>query len=249
MRAPRARRRWLRARARRQRRVLRARPACGCGRGWARARGRLPRRRARSRRRGGDASGSAELDSLGDDLGDQLLGLAAGGAVADGDDADLVLADQVLEEDLGLRPAVLGRVRVDHALVEQVAAAVEHRHLAAGPEPGVDRQHDLLGDRRLKQQAAQVLGEDLDGVLLGHLGQVAADLALHAGQDQAVEGVDRGGAEELGLGMALERKLAEEQRASRSGRETSSRTLSGPSLSPRLIARTRCGGIWATGSE
>ena len=51
----------------------------------------------------------AELRPLGDDLGDQLLGLAAGGAVADGDDADLVLADQVLEEDLGLGPAVLGR--------------------------------------------------------------------------------------------------------------------------------------------
>ena len=40
----------------------------------------------------------AEKRSLGDDLGDELLGFAAGGAVADGDHADLVLVDHVLED-------------------------------------------------------------------------------------------------------------------------------------------------------
>ena len=116
-----------------------------------------------------------------------------------------------LSDHLGLGPAILGRMGVDHRLVEEVAAGVEHGDLAAGPEPGVDRQDDLLGDRRLEQQAAQVAGEDLDGVLLGGLGQVAADLALHAGQDQAVQGVDGGGAEQVGLGMALQRELAEQR--------------------------------------
>ena len=138
---------------------------------------------------GGGLGVLAEGRPLVDDLGDQLLGLAAGGAVADGDDADVVLADQVLEEELRLRPPVLGRVRMDHRLLEQVAVAVEHGDLAAGPEARVDRQHDLVGDRRLEQQAAEVAGEDVDGVPLGHLGQVAADLALHAGQEQAVERV------------------------------------------------------------
>ena len=47
--------------------------------------------------RPGDGCPLAELGPLGDDLGDQLFGLPAGRAVADGDDADLVLADQVLE--------------------------------------------------------------------------------------------------------------------------------------------------------
>ena len=89
--------------------------------------------------------------------------------------------------------------------------AVEHRDLATGPEAGVDRQDDLLGDRRLKQQAAQVAGEDLDGVLLGDLRQVAAHLAFHAGQDQPIQGVDRGGAEEFALGMAFQGELAEER--------------------------------------
>ena len=58
-------------------------------------------------RRGGFGDGKAEAEGLGmeagsfgDDLGDQLLGLPAGGAVADGDDADLVFADQVLEGSL-----------------------------------------------------------------------------------------------------------------------------------------------------
>ena len=45
---------------------------------------------------GGGLAPLVEAGALGDDLGDQLLGLAAGGAVADGDDADLVLADEVL---------------------------------------------------------------------------------------------------------------------------------------------------------
>ena len=85
-------------------------------------------------------------------------------------------------------------------VIEQVAVRVEHGDLAAGSESGVDGQHDLLGDRRLEQQAAEVPGEDLDGVLLGGLGEVAADLALHAGQDQPVQGVDGRGAEDLAPG-------------------------------------------------
>ena len=137
----------------------------------------------------------AEQGSLGDDFGDELLGFPAGGAVADGDDSDLMLRDHVLEEDLGVRPPVLGRMRIDDALVEEVSAPIEHRQLAAGPETGIDGQHDLLQDRWLKQQAAQVLGKNVDGVLLGSVGQIAPDLALHAGQDKPVQGIDRGVAE------------------------------------------------------
>jgi hypothetical protein len=60
-----------------------------------------------------------EVGPLGDDLGDQLLGLPAGRPVADGHDADLVLAHEVLEVDLGLVAAVLRRVRVDDPVLEQ----------------------------------------------------------------------------------------------------------------------------------
>ena len=92
------------------------------------------------------------------------------------------------------------------------------RDLAAVPEAGVDRQHDLLGDRRLEQEAPEVPGEHVDGVALGHLGQVATDLALHAGQEQAVEGVEGRGPEKVGLGVGVERELRERRLASRSGR-------------------------------
>ena len=67
-----------------------------------------------------------------------------------------------------------------------------------------------LGIGGCKQQAAQILGEDLDGVLLGRLGQIAPHLALHAGKDQAVQRIDRRGTEQLGVGVAFERELAEE---------------------------------------
>ena len=176
----------------------------------------LAERRFGARRR--PASGAAvppvalaELRAFGDDLGDQFLGLAAGRAVADRHDAHLVLAHHVLEDRPWPRTGGSGGMRVDHRLVEQLAAGVEHGDLAAVLEPGIDRQDDLLGDRRLEQQAAQVAGEDLDGVLLGGLGQVATDLALHAGQDQPVEGIDGGGVEQVVLGMALQRELAEQR--------------------------------------
>ena len=100
---------------------------------------------------------------------------------------------------------------IDDRLVEEVAATVEHSDLATRAESGIDGQDDLLGNRRLEQQAAQVLGEDVDGVLLGTVGQVAADLSLHAGQDQPVEGIDRRGTEQLAVGMAIQRKLREQR--------------------------------------
>ena len=144
-----------------------------------------------------------------DDLGDEFLGLPAGGAVADGDDADLVLGDEVLEVDLCLRPAVLRRVRVDDAVVEEVAVPVQDGDFAAGAEAGVERQHHLVQDGRLEQEAAQVPGEDVDGVPLGEFGQVATDLAFHAGQEQTFESVGGRGAEEVGVGVAFERQLTE----------------------------------------
>ena len=123
----------------------------------------------------------AELGSLGDDLRDQLLSLTAGRAVADRDHADLVLAYQVLEQKLGVGPPILRRMRVDDPWSSKSPLQSSTASFAPGLEAWVDGHHDLLGDRRLQEQAAQVFGEDLDGVSLGRLGQIAAHLALHAG--------------------------------------------------------------------
>ena len=71
---------------------------------------------------------------------------------------------------------------------------VQRRHLAAGAEAGIDGQHAAAAQRRRQQQAAQVAREDADGVRLGPVGQLLADLALQAGQQQAGQGVGRHGA-------------------------------------------------------
>jgi hypothetical protein len=87
--------------------------------------------------------------------------------------------------------------------------AVEDGHLASGPEAGVDGHHDLLGDRRLEQEAAQVAGEDVHGVAFGEVGQVAADLAFHARQEEPVEGVECRGPEGVSVGVSFQRELPE----------------------------------------
>jgi hypothetical protein len=103
-----------------------------------------------------------------------------------------VFADQVLDEDLRIGAAVLGWMRVDHGMIKEIAPLVKHGNLAAGPEAGIDRHHDLIGNRGLQQEAAQVAGEDLHGMFFGGFRQVAANLALHAGKDETIEGIDRG---------------------------------------------------------
>ena len=92
-----------------------------------------------------------EAGSFGDDLGDEFLGFSARGAAADRDDADLEFADQVLEGRLGFVATILRRMRVDDALVVQVAVGVEDGEFAAAAYAGVDRQDGLLGDRRLEE--------------------------------------------------------------------------------------------------
>ena len=75
------------------------------------------------------------------------------------------------------------RVR-DDGVLEQVARLVEGGDLAAGAEAGVDGQYAPAAQRRLQQQAAEVAGEDGDRVVLGPLGQVAADFPFQGRQQQ-----------------------------------------------------------------
>ena len=135
-----------------------------------------------------------------DERGHQLFGLARGGAVADGDQRDVVLLHQAAQcvQRLGL--AVLRRVRVDGDRVEQLAGGVDHGHLAAGAEAGVDAQHGVAGERRLAEQAAQVGGKDRDGVAFGLLAQRAAHVALDGRQEQALGAVLGGEHQLLGPG-------------------------------------------------
>ncbi len=136
-------------------------------------------------------------------LGEEVFGLAAGRAVADGHDGQLVLADQIDRLLLGLFPAAgLAANQVHHVVPEHVAELVQRGQLAAALETGIDGQHAAVVDRRLQEQIAEIAGEDADGVRLGPIGQLAAGLALQGGQDQAAQGVAGAAAEVVGMRMA-----------------------------------------------
>ena len=136
-------------------------------------------------------------------FGEELLGLAAGGAVADGHDGQLVLANESDSLLLGFFfPLGLAANEHDHVVTEQVAELVERSQLAAALEAGIDGQHAAVVDRRLQEQIAKIAGEDADGMGFGAIGQLAAGLALQRRQDEAIEGVARRAAKEVGVRMA-----------------------------------------------
>jgi hypothetical protein len=128
----------------------------------------------------------------------ERLRFAAGGAVADGDGLDLEKLHEA--EDLLLR--LLGMaVGKDDVVVQQLALAIEEHGLAAGAEAGVDRQHDLLPERRGEQQLAHVVGEDPDRGLVGALLRLQPHLGFQGGREQALAGILHGEDDMIGAGL------------------------------------------------
>ena len=105
---------------------------------------------------------------------DQLLGLAAGGAVADGDQLDPVLRDQLRE--LGLRAAhvvlAAGRDRRS-SVASSLPVRVDHRDLHAGADAGIEPHRRARAGGRGQQQVLEIAGEDVDRLVLGALAQLA----------------------------------------------------------------------------
>ena len=83
---------------------------------------------------------------------------------------------------------------------------VQGRDLAAGAEAGVDGQHAAAAQRRLQQQAAQVRAKTLTAWASARFGQLAADLALQAGQQQPGQGVAGHVLQEVGVRMVGQRQ-------------------------------------------
>ena len=143
------------------------------------------------------------LEFRAEHLGEEVLGLAAGRAVADGHDGQFVLADQLDRLLLGLFLAArLAADEVNNVVPQHVAELVERGQLATALETGIDGQHAAVVDRRLEEQVAEIAGEDADGVRLGPIGQFAAGLALQRGQDQAGQRIAGAAAEIIGMRMA-----------------------------------------------
>ena len=149
----------------------------------------------------------AEGRTLLNDLRDQLLGLSTSRPIPDRHHAHLMLAHQVLQVNLRLRPPILRRMGMNHPLLKHRPVSVEHRHLATRPEPRIDRQHRLVQDRRLKQQTPQIAREHIHRVPLRHLRQIPADFPLHARQQQPVDRVRRRCPEKVAVRVIPQRKL------------------------------------------
>ncbi len=148
--------------------------------------------------------GVLDRQPLADEPGYQRLGLAAGSAVPNGDDGDAMRLRQLAQRLFRLGLMAVG---VDGDGGEHLAGGIHHGDLAAGADAGINAEHGLPAQRRLQQQGAQVGGKDADGVRIGDLGQRAADVALHGGEEQPGEGIFAGGAQLLA------------ERAARVGRE------------------------------
>jgi hypothetical protein len=114
-----------------------------------------------------------ELADALDQLGRQLVGLAAGGAVADGDQVHAMRGHQPAQRVQRAFPVAARLVRVDGGGVQHLAGVADHGHLHAGADARVQAHHHALAGRRGQQQVAQVVAEDLDGHRLGLFAQRA----------------------------------------------------------------------------
>ncbi len=104
-----------------------------------------------------------------DDLTGELVGFAAGGAVADGDQFDVVPGAQQPERLQRLFPLAPGFVRIDRLGRQQLAGGIDHGDLAAGADARVQPEHGPGTGRCGQQQVLEVVAEHRDGFGLGLL--------------------------------------------------------------------------------
>ncbi len=79
----------------------------------------------------------------------QLIGLPAGGAVADRDELHAMLDHQSPQGCQRLLPLIARLVRIDRSRFQQFACGIDDRHLATGTESRIETQHGLrTGGRR-----------------------------------------------------------------------------------------------------
>ena len=111
-------------------------------------------------------------------VGHQLVGLARGGAVADGHQLDLVGRAQSGQRGQRTGPVVARLVRVDGGRLQQLAGVVHDRHLHASAHARVQPHRDPPSGRCCQQQILHVQTEDADGFFLGFLAQDVDQFAL-----------------------------------------------------------------------
>ncbi len=127
------------------------------------------------------------------------LGLAAAGAVADRHREGALVAREANER-LGGRRLLLVRLEVHDLGAGERARALHRGGPTTVPRAGVDADDRLRSERRLEQQLAHVLGEEVRRRRVGGVLQDAVDLVLHRRADVVLERDPAGVAQHLGAG-------------------------------------------------
>ncbi|CAM5723372.1 hypothetical protein SGLAM104S_06434 [Streptomyces glaucescens] len=124
----------------------------------------------------------------GDEFPGKLVGLPGRGAVADGDQLDRVLLGEPGQFGDRLVPPVGRDVRVDHVRGDDLAGRVDHGHLHAGPEAGVEAERRPRARGGGQQQVAQVRREHPDGLVLGGRAQPQPQIDAEVDEDAGAPG-------------------------------------------------------------
>ena len=101
--------------------------------------GQLGGRIHRSASLGDHDLGQLQARQLLDQVSGQLVGLAAGGAVADGDQVHRMFGAQFGEDRQGAVPVIAWCVRVNRRGFQHFAGGIDYGHFAAGAQAGVER--------------------------------------------------------------------------------------------------------------
>jgi len=143
----------------------------------------------------------------GNQVGDELFGLAAGRSVADGDDRDLMIANHRCERRARFLFALVRTDHVNQVVRQHAPERIQGREFAAVFETGIDRQQAPLPHRRLQEQVAEIAREDFDGVKLRLFGKLATNLAFEARNDKPREGVADASFEKIPMRMLRRHEL------------------------------------------
>ena len=126
---------------------------------------------------------------LTNEVRDKDLALLGGRAVADGDAGDVMPVAQAAQDAFGFLGFVVRRGGIDDRGLEHLAGRVHNGQLAAGAVGRVKAERHTPAHGRLQEQRTQVERKVVDGLLVCRFGQLAAQLALERGEQQAVPAV------------------------------------------------------------
>ena len=124
-----------------------------------------------------------------DQVGNQLPCPPAASPVPDRHHWNLVLPNELLHLPPGFDRILLLAVRINDRIFQEFTRLIQDSEFAPRADAGVHGQHFPTPKGRLEQQAAEVLGEHTNSVILGTLGEFPANLPLKSRENQPVEAV------------------------------------------------------------